>query len=62
MNEDWGYKMRPTPLEDEKGDRKRYYCFNLHIDESPGELSGKTLADQFCKQVKGIWGIYEESG
>ncbi len=58
MNEDWGYKMRPTPLEDEKGDRKRYYCFNLHIDESPGELSGKTLADQFCKQVKEEFGEF----
>ncbi|HIY47859.1 MAG TPA: DUF262 domain-containing protein [Candidatus Alistipes faecigallinarum] len=58
MNEDWIYKMRPTPLEDEKGDRKRYYCFNLHIDESPGELSGKTLADQFCKQVKEEFGEF----
>ena len=48
MNEDWTYKIRPTPLEDEKGDRKRLYCFNLHIDES----SGKSLADQFCKQVE----------
>lgn len=48
MNEDWMYKIRPTPLEDEKGDRKRHYCFNLHIDES----SGKSLADQFCKQVE----------
>lgn len=48
MNEDWTYKIRPTPLGDEKGDRKRLYCFNLHIDES----SGKSLADQFCKQVE----------
>lgn len=50
MNEDWMNKIRPTPLEDEKGegDRKRFYCFNLHIDES----SGKSLADQFCKQVE----------
>ena len=48
MNEDWTYKIRATPLEDEKGDRKRLYCFNLHIDES----SGKSLADQFCKQVE----------
>ncbi len=48
MNEDWTYKIRPTPLEDEKGDQKRLYCFNLHIDES----SGKSLADQFCKQVE----------
>lgn len=44
MNEDWTYKT----LEDEKGDRKRLYCFNLHIDES----SGKSLADQFCQQVE----------
>lgn len=58
MNEDWIYKMRPTPLEDEKGDRKRYYCFNLPIDESSGELSGKTLADQFCKQVKEEFGEF----
>lgn len=48
MNEDWTYKIRATPLEDEKGDRKRLYCFNLHIDES----SGKSLADQFCQQVE----------
>lgn len=53
MNEDWTYKMRATPLEDE-GDRKRYYCFNLHIDE----LSGKSLADQFCKQVKEEFGEF----
>lgn len=57
MNEDWTYKMRATPLEDE-GDRKRYYCFNLHIDESSGELSGKSLADQFCKQVKEEFGEF----
>lgn len=53
MNEDWTYKMRATPLEDE-GDRKRYYCFNLHIDE----LSGKSLADKFCKQVKEEFGEF----
>lgn len=47
MNEDWTYKIRPTPLENGLGDRKRFYCFNL-IDESPG----KSLADQFCKQVE----------
>lgn len=47
MNEDWKYKIRPTPHENEKGDRKRFYCFNL-IDESPG----KSLADQFCSQVE----------
>lgn len=58
MNEDWAYKMRPTPLEDEKGDRKRYYCFNLPIDESSGELSGQSLADQFCKQVKEEFGEF----
>lgn len=57
MNEDWTYKMRATPLEDE-GDRKRYYCFNLHIDELSGELSGKSLADQFCKQVKEEFGEF----
>lgn len=48
MNEDWTYKTRPTPHEDEKGDRKRFYFFNLHIDEP----SGESLADQFCKQVE----------
>lgn len=58
MNEDWTYKMRPTPLEDEKGDRKRYYCFNLHIDESSGESSGQSLADQFCKLVKEKFGEF----
>lgn len=47
MNEDWTYKIRPTPLEDE-GDRKRLYCFNLHIDES----SGKSLVKQFCIQAE----------
>lgn len=46
MNEDWTYKMRATPLEDE-GDRKRYYCFNFNIDKS-----GKSLADQFGEQVE----------
>lgn len=58
MNEDWTYKIRATPIEDEKGDRKRYYCFDLHIDESSGELSGKSLADQFCKQVKEEFGEF----
>ena len=48
MNEDWKYKIRPTPLEKENGDRKRFYCFNFNIDKS----SGKSLADQFCKQVE----------
>lgn len=47
MNEDWTYKIRPTPLENGLGDRKRFYCFNL-IDESPG----KSLANQFCSQVE----------
>lgn len=47
MNEDWTYKIRPTPLENGQGDRKRFYCFNL-IDESPG----KSLANQFCSQVE----------
>ena len=48
MNEDWKDKIRPTPLENEKGDRKRLYCFNLNIDES----SDESLADQFCSQVE----------
>lgn len=47
MNEDWTYKIRPTPLENGQGNRKRFYCFNL-IDESPG----KSLANQFCSQVE----------
>lgn len=47
MNEDWKYKIRPTPLEDEKGDRKQYYCFNFNIGKS-----GKSLADQFGEQVE----------
>lgn len=53
MNEDWTYKIRPTPLENGQGNRKRFYCFNL-IDESPG----KSLADQFCKQVKEEFGEF----
>ena len=48
MNEDWTYKIRPTPLENGLGDRKRFYCFKLNIDES----SGESLADQFCSQVE----------
>lgn len=48
MNEDWTYKTRTTPLENENGDRKRFYCFNLNIDES----SGESLVDQFCTQVE----------
>lgn len=48
MNEDWTYKIRPTPLENGQGDRKRFYCFNLNIDES----SDESLADQFCSQVE----------
>ena len=48
MSEDWKYKIRPTPLEKENGDRKRFYCFNFNIDKS----SGKSLADQFCSQVE----------
>lgn len=47
MNEDWTYKIRPTPLENGQGDRKRYYCFNFNIDKS-----GKSLADQFGEQVE----------
>ena len=53
MNEDWTYKIRPTPLENGQGNRKRFYCFNL-IDESPG----KSLANQFCKQVKEEFGEF----
>ena len=48
MNEDWKYKIRPTPLENEKGDRKRLYCFNFNIDES----SGESLVKQFCIQAE----------
>ena len=48
MNEDWTYKIRPTPLENGLGDRKRFYCFNLLMDKS----TGKSLADQFCQQVE----------
>ena len=48
MNEDWTYKIRPTPLENGLGDRKRFYCFNLNIDES----SGESLVKQFCSQVE----------
>lgn len=58
MNEDWTYKIRPTPLEDGKGDQERLYCFNLNIDPSSGKLSGKSLADQFCKQVKEEFGEF----
>lgn len=48
VNGQWKYKTRNTPLENENGDRRRLYCFNLNIDES----SGESLADQFCKQVE----------
>ena len=48
MNEDWTYKIRPTPLENGQGDRKRFYCFNLNIDES----SGESLVKQFCIQAE----------
>ena len=48
MNEDWTYKIRPTPLENGLGDRKRFYCFNLNIDES----SGESLVKQFCIQAE----------
>ena len=48
MNEDWTYKIRPTPLENGQGDRKRFYCFNLNIDES----SDESLVKQFCIQAE----------
>lgn len=48
MNEDWKYKIRSTPLENEKGDRKRLYYFNLNIDES----SDESLVKQFCIQAE----------
>ena len=48
MNEDWTYKIRPTPLENGQGDRKRFYYFNLNIDES----SDESLVKQFCIQAE----------
>lgn len=48
MNEDWTYKTRTTPLENENGDRKRLYCFNFNIDKP----SNESWSTHFYKQVK----------
>ena len=47
MTNEWSYKMRPDSLENELGDRKKYYCFNV---ENPND--GTSIIEQFYKQVE----------
>ena len=47
MTDEWSKKKRPTPLEDAKGERKEYYCFNV---EEPNV--GTSIIEQFHKQIE----------
>ena len=47
MTDEWGYKMRPESLENETGDRKKYYCFNVEEDSE-----GPSVAEQFRNRVE----------
>lgn len=47
MTDEWGYKMRPESLENETGDRKKYYCFN--VEEPNDDIS---IVDHFCNQIE----------
>lgn len=47
MTNEWSYKMRPDSLENELGDRKKYYCFNV---KNPND--GTSIIEQFHKQVE----------
>lgn len=47
MTDEWGYKMRPESLENETGDRKKYYCFNV---EEPND--GISIVEQFRNQIE----------
>ena len=47
MTNEWSYKMRPDSLENELGDRKKYYCFNVEIPNDD-----TSIIEQFHKQVE----------
>ena len=47
MTQEWDYKRRPIVLENEQGDKKQYYCFNI---AEPSD--GTSHSDCFRQQVK----------
>lgn len=47
MTQDWRYIERKTKLENEQGDRQKYYCFNV---EKPAENDSDI--EHFCRQVE----------
>ena len=47
MTKDWTYMKRPTALENEQGDKKQFYCFNI---TKPSD--GISFVENFCKQIE----------
>lgn len=47
MTQEWDYKRRPIVLENEQGDKKQYYCFNI---AEPSD--GTSYIESFCQQVE----------
>ena len=47
MTQEWDYKRRPIVLENEQGDKKQYYCFNI---AEPSD--GTSHIDCFYQQVE----------
>ena len=47
MTKDWNYNRRPIVLENEQGDKKQYYCFNI---VKPSD--GTSYIESFCHQVE----------
>lgn len=47
MTQEWDYKRRSIVLENEQGDKKQYYCFNI---AKPSD--GTSYIDSFCQQVE----------
>ena len=41
LDEQWNYQMRPQEKSDEKGDRKKYYCFNVEKSDVVEEIIDK---------------------
>lgn len=47
MTQEWDYKRRSIVLENEQGDKKQYYCFNI---AKPSDVT--SYIDSFCQQVE----------
>ena len=47
MTQEWDYKRRSIVLENEQGDKKQYYCFNI---AEPSD--GTSYINSFCQQVE----------